>query len=308
MSKILLNSLNQKSQLRELGNCYVANCNYCASKDQCDQCKPGYELLNSKCNSTKCQIFTKCKYCTELDCVHCEKGYKISYGFCEIDENLFKLHILLGVILPLFIIFIIILSCILYFKRRNKKISQKVISADIIGQRKPTSGQYIIINTTNINNSGTISFSDDKTISSASIGLINKIKKNVISSKFKGNNNNNSNHCILCEKSIFSFSTCGCGLCKEHSVERDQKCPIHNCLLEDNMVIKKEKKKKLEKKNSNNSDDDVKMCPVCKIKNGTVSFNCGCPVLLCTKCFNDNVYVFKFNRCPGCNNPYDSKG
>ena len=177
MSKILLNSLNQKSQLRELGNCYVANCNYCASKDQCDQCKPGYESLNSKCYSTKCQIFTKCKYCTELDCVHCEKGYKISYGFCEIDENLFKLHILLGVILPLFIIFIIILSCILYFKRRNKKISQKVISADIIGQRKPTSGQYIIINTTNINNSGTISFSDDKTISSASIGLINKIKK-----------------------------------------------------------------------------------------------------------------------------------
>ena len=50
------------------------------------------------------------------------------------------------------------------------------------------------------------------------------------------------------------------------------------------------------------------MCPVCKIKNGTVSFNCGCPVLLCTKCFNDNVYVFKFNRCPGCNKPYDSKG
>ena len=308
MSKILLNSLNQKSQLRELGNCYVANCNYCASKDQCDQCKPGYESLNSKCYSTKCQIFTKCKYCTELDCVHCEKGYKISYGFCEIDENLFKLHILLGVILPLFIIFIIILSCILYFKRRNKKISQKVISADIIGQRKPTSGQYIIINTTNINNSGTISFSDDKTISSASIGLINKIKKNVISSKIKGNNNNNSNHCILCKKSIFSFSICGCGLCKEHSIEKDKKCPIHNCLLEDNMVIKKEKKKKLEKKNSNNSDDDVKMCPVCKIKNGTVSFNCGCPVLLCTKCFNDNVYVFKFNRCPGCNKPYDSKG
>ena len=50
------------------------------------------------------------------------------------------------------------------------------------------------------------------------------------------------------------------------------------------------------------------VCPVCKIKNGTVSFNCGCPVLLCTKCFNDNVYVFKFNRCPGCNKPYDSKG
>ena len=306
MSENIYNSINE---FRGLANCYVANCNYCASKDQCDQCKPGYELLNSKCYNTQCQIFQRCKYCTELDCVHCEKGYRVSYGFCEIDETLFKLHIFLGVILPIFIITIIIISCILYFKRRNKKISQKVISADIVGQRKTTSGQYIIINTTNITNSGTISFNDEKSVSSSPIGIISKIKKNVISSKFKGNNNNSNNnnkHCILCEKSIFSFSTCGCGLCKEHSIEKDKKCPIHNCLLEDNLVIKKEKKKKLEKKNSNNSDDDCKMCHFCKIKKGTVSFNCGCPVLLCTKCFNDNVYVFKFNRCPGCNKPINS--
>jgi len=306
MSQIVINGSNTNELFRKLPNCYVANCNYCASKDQCDQCKPGFELLNSKCYSTKCQIFRKCKYCTEFDCVHCEKGYKVSYGFCEIDENLFKLHILLGVILPIFILFIIILSCIIYCRRKKKKISQKVISADIVGQRKPTSGQYIIINTTNINNSGTISFNDEKNESNTPIGIINKIKKNVISSKFKHNNSSgNINHCVLCEKSIFSFSNCGCGLCKEHSLQKDQKCPIHNSLLEDNMVIKKEKKK-LEKKNSHN-EDDVKICPVCKIKNGTVSFNCGCPVLLCTKCFNDNVYVFKFNRCPGCNKPYDPK-
>ena len=306
MSQIVINGSNTNELFRKLPNCYVANCNYCASKDQCDQCKPGFELLNSKCYSTKCQIFRKCKFCTEFDCVHCEKGYKVSYGFCEIDENLFKLHILLGVILPIFILFIIILSCIIYCRRKKKKISQKVISADIVGQRKPTSGQYIIINTTNINNSGTISFNDEKNESNTPIGIINKIKKNVISSKFKHNNSSgNINHCVLCEKSIFSFSNCGCGLCKEHSLQKDQKCPIHNSLLEDNMVIKKEKKK-LEKKNSHN-EDDVKICPVCKIKNGTVSFNCGCPVLLCTKCFNDNVYVFKFNRCPGCNKPYDPK-
>ena len=306
MSQIVINGSNTNELFRKLPNCYVANCNYCASKDQCDQCKPGFELLNSKCYSTKCQIFRKCKYCTEFDCVHCEKGYKVSYGFCEIDENLFKLHILLGVILPIFILFIIILSCIIYCRRKKKKISQKVISADIVGQRKPTSGQYIIINTTNINNSGTISFNDEKNESNTPLGIINKIKKNVISSKFKHNNSSgNINHCVLCEKSIFSFSNCGCGLCKEHSLQKDQKCPIHNSLLEDNMVIKKEKKK-LEKKNSHN-EDDVKICPVCKIKNGTVSFNCGCPVLLCTKCFNDNVYVFKFNRCPGCNKPYDPK-
>ena len=162
MSQIVINGSNTNELFRKLPNCYVANCNYCASKDQCDQCKPGFELLNSKCYSTKCQIFRKCKYCTEFDCVHCEKGYKVSYGFCEIDENLFKLHILLGVILPIFILFIIILSCIIYCRRKKKKISQKVISADIVAQRKPTSGQYIIINTTNINNSGTISFNDEK--------------------------------------------------------------------------------------------------------------------------------------------------
>ena len=25
---------------------------------------------------------------------------------------------------------------------------------------------------------------------------------------------------------------------------------------------------------------------------------------VCEKCFNDNVYVFKYNQCPGCGAPY----
>ena len=28
---------------------------------------------------------------------------------------------------------------------------------------------------------------------------------------------------------------------------------------------------------------------------------------LCEKCFNDNVYILKYNQCPGCGNPYNPK-
>ena len=45
-------------------------------------------------------------------------------------------------------------------------------------------------------------------------------------------------------------------------------------------------------------------CPVCKINDGTQSFNCGCPMRVCENCFNDNVYVFKYNQCPGCGKQY----
>ena len=55
--------------------------------------------------------------------------------------------------------------------------------------KKTTSGQYIIINTTNINNSDTISFNHEKNESNTPIGIIKKIKKNVISSKFIKNSN-----------------------------------------------------------------------------------------------------------------------
>ena len=28
---------------------------------------------------------------------------------------------------------------------------------------------------------------------------------------------------------------------------------------------------------------------------------------ICQKCFNDNVYILKYNQCPGCGLPYNSK-
>ena len=45
-------------------------------------------------------------------------------------------------------------------------------------------------------------------------------------------------------------------------------------------------------------------CPICKINDGTQSFNCGCPMRVCENCFNSNVYVLKYNQCPGCGMPY----
>ena len=49
----------------------------------------------------------------------------------------------------------------------------------------------------------------------------------------------------------------------------------------------------------------LKVCPICKLNDGTQSFNCGCPMRVCENCFNDNVYVFKYNQCPGCGLPYN---
>ena len=42
------------------------------------------------------------------------------------------------------------------------------------------------------------------------------------------------------------------------------------------------------------------LCPICKVNNGIQGFNCNCNMKLCLKCYNENVYVFKYNTCPGC--------
>ncbi len=284
---------NKKLKERKLkggSKCYIQNCNYCLSKNICEQCKEGYELINSKCYNSQCSVYGKCKYCTEFDCVHCERGYKISYGFCEIDDNLYKIQIIIGIILPSLLSLFFLLLCLYYLRKRNNRKFQKVYSAEIVKKRKTSDGQYIIINTTNINNTGIISLSDDK--------VNNKLNENSKLYEKK------LNHCILCDNSIFSFSKCGCGLCKEHAflVDYNEICPIHHIPLEEKLIIKRGKKK-LTKKNS--FEDNVKICSVCKIEKGTLNFNCGCPSLLCSKCFNDNVYVFKFNKCPGCGKPFN---
>lgn len=292
------------SDFRSLGTCYVTNCLSCPKKNQCEECRPNYILVNKKCYSTQCSTYGECKYCTEFDCVHCEQGYKVSYGFCEISDNLIRLEILFGVVLPLLIIMALVIAIFLIRKKRRKISLEKVISANMINQKRPSSGQYIIINTTNINNTGTINITNTQgsdSFSSPTSSTREKAQKDGAKEVI------NSNNCVICNsKIIFSFSQCGCGLCKEHALGNNKMCPIHGVPLTDSLIIKNDKKSIVRIKSDEkiNEQEKVKMCPVCGVVRGTTSFNCGCPVLLCDKCFNDNVFVFKYNRCPGCNKPY----
>ena len=270
--------------------CFVANCNTCINRNKCIQCRTNYILVGKQCLKDTCTIYGKCKYCNEYDCVHCKDGYELEYGYCVRTEDKIRYDILLGVVLPLCLTLLFALVVIVIRRRRIKLQNEKVISAgNIVGKKRLKNGQYVIINSsTNINNN--IDGKDG-------------------SSLF---NSSSTSDCVVCaSKDIYSFTQCGCGLCKEHFKDDNNKvvCPIHGVSVCGNMVIKKHKKNitKITEKEMVMKGLDVKMCPVCTIMTGTVSFNCGCPVLLCDKCFNDNVFVFKFNKCPGCNKPYSFK-
>ena len=114
-----LKNKNRAKQIKNSQSCFIQNCNYCSKKNQCEICKEGYELKNSKCYNTECSIYGKCKFCTEFDCVYCEKGYKISYGFCEIDDSLYKIKIILGIIFPIIFCVSIIIICVFYYKKKK---------------------------------------------------------------------------------------------------------------------------------------------------------------------------------------------
>ena len=117
----------------------------------------------------------------------------------------------------------------------------------------------------------------------------------------KKHNNKNNNKCILCnKKNIFCFADCGCSVCYEHYLiikneEMKINCPIHNIILKKSYSIQLQKKSSLK----GNAIEQLgqMICPLCKIYPA-----------LCTKCFNDNVFVFKYNQCPGCGKPYNPKG
>ena len=290
---------------RATSTCSVTNCLSCPLKNECEQCRPHYKLVNKKCYSTQCSMYGECQYCTEFDCVHCQKGYKVEYGYCEISDNIMRLEILFGVVLPLIITVALIILILMIRSRRKRIALKKVVSANMINEKRPANGQYIIINTTNINNNGTINITNTH----ASEGSFTSPQSSKLNEKLeKDKASVNSNSCVGCNsKNIYSFSPCGCGLCKEHSANNSAiTCPIHGVAVSDNLIIKKETKTLVRVKSEDkiNQSEKVKMCPVCKIAQGTMSFNCGCPVLLCDKCFHDNVFVFKFKRCPGCNKPY----
>lgn len=291
-------------------NCFIENCEKCSNNSkECLKCKENFSLLNNKCYLTKCSVYGECKYCTEYDCVLCYNGYSVLYGVCEKNLERIKFEILLYIIIIL--LFIIIIFMFLLYKKKSKK-KYKAINADILNEIKPKNGQYMIINTMNLNNNGYIQFDN----SSKNLIEENKNSFNILNTNSLTKPNTNS--CVICNKTeIYSIRKCGCVLCKEHTfdkanLEGNLLCPIHQISLNKGIVFQKVKNK-LKKMNSNEEASNLpsykekyKICYICKVNKGKCSFNCGCPVLLCNECFNDNIYVFKINRCPGCNKPYKS--
>lgn len=279
--------------------CYDSNCQECSNQRLCEECKSGFALVKGNCYYTQCSIYGQCDYCTEYDCIQCQPRFKLSYGFCEATKDYIRLEVLFGVLLPLSIVIILSLMIIFIRRKRLRIQSKKVISADILSKKRPPPGQYIIINTTNITNSGVLNINNTQA-SESNLTVRQEDNSNTNTSKLS------VGECIFCrDKSIFSFTACGCGLCKKHYKESKGElvyCPNHQSPIVESLVIKKGRKELRVERLDNSSQ--CKMCYVCKIHQGTMSFNCGCPILLCSNCFNHNVFVFKFQRCPGCNEPY----
>ena len=115
--------LFQSSKYRSLSTCAVTNCLSCNNPNKCDQCRPNYRLVNKKCYSTQCSMFGECQYCTEFDCVHCQKGYKVEFGYCEVTDNLLRLEILFGVVLPLMLIIALAIVILMIRKKRKTETS-----------------------------------------------------------------------------------------------------------------------------------------------------------------------------------------
>lgn len=138
------------------------------------------------------------------------------------------------------------------------------------------------------------------------------ISKNKILEKLSETNNEKAtpivNCCVVCNnKNTYCISDCGCSLCLEHYKQikngKSIKCKIHNIIISSKISFVMMEKSHLK----GNALDKLGLpkCPICKINNGTESFNCGCSMRVCEKCFNDNIYVFKYNQCPGCGKKYN---
>ena len=258
----------------------------------CTKCKEGFELVNKHCYNIRCEVFGFCQYCDDYDCLKCKKGYKLNYGICD-KKVISKKILFLKIIVPI----ILIICLIYYYLYRRKKAKERIETGQVIKFKHPKSGFYQInfekYLSTN-NNAFEEDFSQNKSLSS------NTTESNE-------NQSIEVNCCVACgSKKTYGIADCGCSLCyDDYKIAKGDKekikCKIHNVFLSSNIsfeIFKSNLKGNAVEKLG------LSKCPVCKINDGTQSFKCGCPMLLCEKCFNDNVYVFKYNQCPGCGMPY----
>ena len=283
------------SELREAQDntkvdCNIKNCMTCGSKNECNKCFEGYYLTEQRCYSTNCGVFGFCKYCDEYDCLKCLNGYKLTYGICDEKINALQKKLFLGIGIPLLTIgfFVFLLN---YLKKRTRNIIE---SGKILNFRHPKAGNYII----------SLPDSKDELNETEAIKSVNKSLE-LYSTEEKGE----LNECVVCyKKKVFSFADCGCALCFEHwkNVRNDPErytCRIHNVPLTKFITFHLNNKSTIK----GNAVDKLclDVCPVCKVAPGTMDFGCECKLKLCQKCFNDNVYILKYNQCPGCGEPYN---
>lgn len=325
--------------------CGTRNCVSCNKKSECIKCKPNYVLFNKRCYLDQCELYGECSYCTEYDCVQCNHGFKVSYGFCE-EISFFNKHNLIIIISSAIgLITLVIIASFIYIKKKRK--GREFISPHQLTS-KLSNGQYIIINpqnnnfifnsVTNPNNQSMCANSvhsmkgsdkglnDVEMITNNTISMINSSKANNKAKVFLHLNDislNDSqskrmrplNICIICHSNkLYSFASCGCGLCYKdfnNIVKKKKKyiCFLHKTFIQEGYLFMKEKQEMIPSIDEEEEDDTKKnkdegVCPICKISPGVYGFNCGCPILLCAKCFNDNMNMFKIRKCPGCKKTY----
>ena len=261
--------------------------------NECIKCQENYELIDNHCYSTKCKIFGFCKYCDDYDCLKCQKGYRLNYGICD-KKVVSKKILFLKIVIPIIIIFLLIY----YYLYKRKKAKERIETGQVIKLKHPKSGFYKMNfekYTTNNTSENIIDFSQSKSLSANGIDSVENFPSAEV------------NVCVLCgSKKTYAIADCGCSLCFEcYKLSRGDKekvkCRIHNVFLSSNITFE------IFKSHIKGNALDrlgLSKCPVCKINDGTLSFNCGCNMKVCEKCFNDNVYVLKYNQCPGCGMPY----
>ena len=270
--------------------CNIKNCLFCKNRNECSKCDENYELANHRCYSKKCSVYGFCQYCDEYDCLKCKKGYKMNYGICDESIHGFEIKLILGIGIPIILIFLII-YLYKYCKKKNKT---NIETGKILKYRHPKPGNYFILLEQNSKKENDLS-----------------ISKNILNPIYELHNEKNKaeiNFCVVCgKKKIYTYADCRCALCFEHfkmikNNKQKLECRIHKVLLSKNIIIQLGRKSNY--KGNAVEKLGLSLCPICKINQGTQSFNCGCNMRICGKCFNDNVYVLKYNQCPGCSKPY----
>ena len=287
-------SKSNESKLRiiSLTNC-TKNCIKCLEKNECLKCREGFELIDKRCYRTSCDVFGFCKYCDDYDCLKCQRGYKLNYGICD-KKVLSKKILFVKIMVPIMVIILLIY----YYLYRRKKAKEKIETGQVIKSRHPKSGFYHM------------NFEKYFQNTSSEENLSNSSQNKSLSSSVSDPSETPSaevNYCVVCgSKKTYGIADCGCSLCLEdfklaRSDKEKIKCRIHNVFLSANITFE------IYKSNIKGNAVErlgLSKCPICKINDGTQSFNCGCPMRVCEKCFNDNVYVLKYNQCPGCGAPY----